>query len=65
MKIHMISDTHFGIYQNNLDKWLNMMEETFYNFVIPYLKENVKEGDILIHLEIYLIIEQVYLLLFK
>jgi hypothetical protein len=27
-----------------------MMEETFYNFVIPYLKENVKEGDILIHL---------------
>jgi hypothetical protein len=30
MKIHMISDTHFGIYQNNLDKWLNMMEDTFY-----------------------------------
>jgi calcineurin-like phosphoesterase family protein len=50
MKIHMISDTHFGIYQNNLDKWLNMMEDTFYKFVIPYLKENVKEGDILIHL---------------
>jgi hypothetical protein len=43
MKIHMISDTHFGIYQNNLDKWLNMMEDTFYKFVIPYLKENVKK----------------------
>jgi DNA repair exonuclease SbcCD nuclease subunit len=65
MKIHMISDTHFGIYQNNLDKWLNMMEETFYNFVIPYLKENVKKVIYLYTLEIYLIIEQVYLLLFK
>jgi DNA repair exonuclease SbcCD nuclease subunit len=46
----MITDTHFGIYLNNLDKWLNMMESTFYEFVIPYLKENVKEGDVLIHL---------------
>ena len=46
----MITDTHFGIYLNNLDKWQNMMESTFYNFVIPYLKENVKPGDVLIHL---------------
>jgi DNA repair exonuclease SbcCD nuclease subunit len=46
----MITDTHFGIYLNNLDKWQNMMESTFYDFVIPYLKENVEEGDILIHL---------------
>jgi DNA repair exonuclease SbcCD nuclease subunit len=46
----MITDTHFGIYLNNLDKWLNMMDSTFHNFVIPYLKENVKEGDILVHL---------------
>ena len=50
MKVYMITDTHFGIYLNNLDKWQNMMESTFYNFVIPYLKENVKPGDILIHL---------------
>lgn len=50
MRVFMITDTHFGIYLNNLDKWQNMMESTFYNFVIPYLKENVKEGDILIHL---------------
>ncbi len=50
MKVFMITDTHFGIYLNNLDKWLNMMESTFYEFVIPYLKENAKEGDILIHL---------------
>ncbi len=50
MKIYMISDTHFGISQNNLDKFLPMMEETFHRFVIPFLKKNVKEGDILIHL---------------
>ena len=50
MKVFMITDTHFGVYLNNLDKWLNMMESTFYEFVIPYLKENAKEGDILIHL---------------
>ena len=49
MRVFMITDTHFGIYLNNLDKWLNMMESTFYNFVIPYLKENAKPGDILIH----------------
>jgi DNA repair exonuclease SbcCD nuclease subunit len=46
----MITDTHFGVYLNNLDKWQNMMESTFYEFVIPFLKKNVQEGDILIHL---------------
>ena len=50
MKVYMITDTHLGIYLNNLDKWMNMMESTFYNYVIPYLKENAKPGDILIHL---------------
>ena len=50
MKVFMITDTHFGIYLNNLDKWLNMMENTIYNFLIPQLKKNVKDGDILIHL---------------
>jgi DNA repair exonuclease SbcCD nuclease subunit len=46
----MITDTHFGVYVNNLDKWQNMMESTFYEFVIPFLKKNAQEGDILIHL---------------
>lgn len=49
MKVFLTTDWHFGIYLNNLDKWLNMMEDYFNNFFIPYLKENVKEGDILIH----------------
>jgi len=50
MRVYMITDTHFGIYLNNLEKWLNMMETTIYNFLIPYLKDNFEEGDILIHL---------------
>jgi DNA repair exonuclease SbcCD nuclease subunit len=50
MKVFMITDTHFGIYLNNLEKWQNMMESTFYNFVIPYLQKNAKPGDVLIHL---------------
>lgn len=45
----MTTDWHFGIYLNDLNKWLNMMEDYFYNFFIPYLKENAKEGDILLH----------------
>ena len=49
MKVFITTDWHFGVYVNNLDKWLNMMEDYFYNFFIPYLKENVKEGDILVH----------------
>ena len=50
MKVFMLTDTHFGIYLNNLEKWMNMMESTFYDFVIPYLKENAEPGDVLIHL---------------
>ena len=49
-KIFMISDTHFGISQNNLDKFLPMMEETFHEFVIPFLRKNVEDGDMMIHL---------------
>lgn len=49
MRVFITTDWHFGIYLNNLDKWLNMMEDYFNNFFIPYLKENVKDGDILVH----------------
>jgi len=49
MRVFITTDWHFGVYLNNLDKWLNMMEDYFLNFFIPYLKENVKPGDILIH----------------
>jgi DNA repair exonuclease SbcCD nuclease subunit len=49
MRVFITSDWHFGIYLNNLDKWLSMMEDYFYNSFIPYIKKNAKEGDILIH----------------
>ena len=49
MKVFITTDWHFGVYVNNLDKWLSMMEDYFYNFFIPYIKENANEGDILVH----------------
>lgn len=49
MRVFITTDWHFGVYLNNLDKWLNMMEDYFQNFFIPYLKENVKPGDIIVH----------------
>jgi DNA repair exonuclease SbcCD nuclease subunit len=49
MRVFITTDWHFGIYVNSIDKWLNMMEDYFYNFFIPYIKANAKEGDILIH----------------
>ena len=44
----MISDTHFGVYFNELSKWLNMMESTFVDYVMPLLREKSSEGDILV-----------------
>lgn len=49
MKIFITTDWHFGVYLNDLDKWVNMMEDYFYNDFIPFIKNNYKEGDILIH----------------
>ncbi len=49
MKVFITTDWHFGVYLNNLDKWLNTMEDYFYNSFIPYIKENAKPGDILVH----------------
>ena len=49
MKVFITTDWHVGIYLNNIDKWLDMMEDYFYNYFIPYIKKNYKEGDILIH----------------
>jgi DNA repair exonuclease SbcCD nuclease subunit len=46
----MITDTHFGIYLNDLDRWLDMMSRTFREWLFPYLRANVRPGDIMIHL---------------
>lgn len=45
-RIFLISDLHFGVRANSIE-WLENHLEFFYDFYIPYLKENYKEGDIL------------------
>lgn len=47
----MIGDTHLGLgFPNKKDKWLNVHREYFTDFLFPLLTENVKDGDIIIHL---------------
>ena len=50
-KIFIISNTQFNISKNLTTKeWLKNMDYYFNNEFIPYLKENEKPNDILIHL---------------
>jgi len=44
-RIFLLSDTHFGVRSNSLE-WLENNKNYFVNFYIPFLKENVKPGDI-------------------
>jgi DNA repair exonuclease SbcCD nuclease subunit len=50
MKIFLTSDWHIGIYNLNLNDWIERQRDYFYNFFIPTIKEKYQEGDILIHL---------------
>jgi len=50
-KIFLIGDTHIGLgYPNTTDKWHKVHIEYFRDFLIPLLKREVKEGDIIVHL---------------
>ena len=50
-KIFLIGDTHIGLgYPNSVDKWFKVHQEYFSDFLIPLLKRNVKQGDIIVHL---------------
>jgi len=44
--IFLLSDLHFGVRANSLE-WLQNHQKYFKEFYIPYLKNNVKPGDIL------------------
>ena len=44
--IFLLSDLHFGVRANSLE-WLQNHTNFFREFYIPYLKENIKDGDIL------------------
>lgn len=43
-----ISDTHFGVRSNSVE-WMEIHRDYFFNWFIPLLKKNYKEGDALIH----------------
>ena len=50
-KIFLIGDSHIGLgYPNTTDKWHKVHIEYFRDFLIPLLKKEVKEGDIIVHL---------------
>lgn len=48
-RIWMIADTHVGCRQNSV-LWLNLIESYFYDFFIPLVKREYREGDVLVHL---------------
>ena len=45
-RIFLLSDLHFGVRANSLE-WLSNHVNYFRNFYIPFLKSNIKDGDIL------------------
>lgn len=45
----MITDTHLGV-RNSSVEWMDIIREYFYNFFIPLIKKEKKDGDFLIHL---------------
>jgi len=45
MKAFLISDIHFGVHELNLDKWLDIQLDYFYNFFIPILEKKYKKDD--------------------
>ena len=50
-KIFLLGDTHIGLgYPNATDKWHKIHIEYFKDFLIPLLKREVNDGDIIVHL---------------
>lgn len=47
-RVWIISDTHFGARNNNVE-WLERMNSYFIDYFIPIVKKNYRPGDILIH----------------
>ncbi len=45
MKLFIVSDFHWGKYTNDSEKWLRIMSDYFYNWLIPSLKTYAKKGD--------------------
>lgn len=45
----MVSDTHLGCRSNSV-LWLGIIEDYFFNFFIPLVEKEYREGDVLYHL---------------
>lgn len=49
-KILVIGDTHLGLgYPNSVDKWFKVHQEYFEKFLLPLVKKELSENDIIIH----------------
>jgi calcineurin-like phosphoesterase family protein len=48
-RIWFITDTHLGV-RNSSEDWINIHRNYFYEWFIPLVKKNYREGDILMHL---------------
>lgn len=48
-RVWFLTDTHLGV-RNSSNEWIDIMREYFYDWFIPLVKENYREGDVLIHL---------------
>lgn len=48
-RIWMVSDTHIGCRANSVE-WIEIIRDYFFNFFIPLVRKEYKEGDILYHL---------------
>jgi len=49
-KILIIGDTHLGLgYPNSVDKWFKVHKEYFEDFLLPLVKREITEDDIIIH----------------
>lgn len=50
-KIFLIGDVHLSLgYPNDVNKWYKVHVEYFDKFLIPFLKKEVKEGDIIVQM---------------
>jgi len=48
-RVIFITDTHLGV-RNNSTEWIEIHEEYFKNWFIPFCKKIYKPGDVLVHL---------------
>mgnify|MGYP001614426316 CR=1 FL=1 len=48
-RVFIVSDTHLGC-RSNSKEWLDIVRDYFFNFFIPLVKREYREGDILFHL---------------